>query len=567
MDLPPLQHSALIFVGGVLNERCVGGHSVPSEPREPSAVARDMAVARARDRDARRVVLVGGEPTAHAGHLRAYLDAAGLLGLKAGLVTNGRMLLYPKMRELLLEGGVDYLRVGLHARAPHLHDALVGVNGAHGQARAGLEAWLAEAPGGRVDVACVVTAANLDQVPDLARMLAAMGGDLRPGLRLVAPRSATTGQWPRAAALRRLDALLDDPPLPLAWEGFSGRALANHEGRRLEDLRRDMPAFGPRAGAALCRLAPAPVGQPRANSFNLERLRELPGFSVDPTGCPALDLLPQLRDSPARHLLLEHPAGVMALYRTPTRDFDEAEVLQVKAQTEQLYLDTSEGAALGDLARHVARARIHPGCLTCNQRPACCTAAVVQGGDPFAAEERWLKRQLDGLRGRVLDVGCGEQPYRDRLRARAAKGQVEYHGLDPDRDALDTLAESNLSATLHCCGVEDFASPDGPYDHVLALRALNHLADLQRGLQVMADALAPGGRLLLSDMTVYALLRTPAQVETADTRGAGGQEHFRNCHSHEVLALCRELPLELVEHRPVTPRTSNEWFLLLERRR
>lgn len=569
MNLPPLERTALVFVGGLLTERCVGGHGISSEPRPPGAVARDMAAARARG--AQRVVLVGGEPTAHAGHLRAYLSAAGRLGLRPGLVTNGRMLLYPKMRGLLLDGGVDYLRVGLHARAPHIHDALVGVDGAHGQARAALEAWLAEAPRGcRLDVACVVTAANLEQLRDLADLLGRMGGDVRPGLRLVAPRSVTTQQWAPADAVRRqLSALLEDAPLPVAWEGFSGRALADLLPFRLEDLRRDLPAHGPPGqGTALPRQAPAPSGVHRANSFNFERVRELPAsFAVDPADCPALDLLEELDGRAGRHLLLERPGANPALYRTPTRDFDDEVVEAVVAQTEQLYLDTSEGAALGELARHVARARVHPGCISCPHRAGCCAAAVVQGGDPFAAEERWLEGQLDGLRGRVLDVGCGEQPYRHRLNALVEAGRVEYHGLDPQRDALDTLAASDLSATLHCCGVEEFIPPGASYDQVLALRALNHLSNLEQGLRVMAEALAPGGRLLLSDMTVYALLRTPEQVVTADARGAGGPEHLRNCHSHEVLQLCRDLALSLVEHRPVTPDTSNEWFLLLERRR
>ena len=163
-------------------------------------------------------------------------------------------------------------------------------------------------------------------------------------------------------------------------------------------------------------------------------------------------------------------------------------------------------------------------------------------------------------------MGCGEQPYREQIAALVAAGRCQYHGLDPDREALDTLAGSGLDATLHHGRVEDFTGHDGAYRWVLALRTLNHLQDLERGLEVITAALRPGGRLLLSDMTVYGLLRTHDQVLEADTRGGHRQQHFRNWDSDRVLALCRRHPLELLEHHPVTRETSNEWFLLLERR-
>ena len=93
---------------------------------------------------------------------------------------------------------------------------------------------------------------------------------------------------------------------------------------------------------------------------------------------------------------------------------------------------------------------------------------------------------------------------------------------------------------------------------------MNHVQDLPRALAVMSRALRPGGELLLSDMTVYGLLRTAGQVELADAQGHG-QEHHHNLHGAEVLRLLAGLPLELLQHRPVTRETSNEWFLWLRR--
>ena len=591
-------------MGGAVNERSVGSAGPTLPERRLSAIVRDLQAARRAG--IRRVVLAGGEPLLRR-DLGKLLGAATRLGLSCGLATNGHMLLYPRTRRRLLDRGVDYLRFSLHGSSAQVHDTLVGVDGAFAQARAALEAWLREAPGDtRVDVACTLTSTNLDQLPALVELLAAMTGEVRPGLRLVAPRAGLAAQlWPPLDATRRqLGALLSgDEKIPLAWEGLPDCALEDHLRHRLEDLRRELPAFGPggMTGGALPREDPghrsfpppcqrcarrdrcagAPTWlleeqgdgalrprEPRldalvANSFNFELQHTLPGHvAINPASCPAREL--DLGGDPARFLLLER-RGTLSLYASPTRDFEPDLIRRVKEETEQLYLDTSPDAAMGKLARHVRRVRAHNLCRCCEARGSCCGAATVRPGDPFEAQERWLRDQLEELRGQVLDVGCGEQPYRDQIAALVQAGEVEYHGLDPDGDALEVLANSSLHGTLHHCRVEDFSAPEGRFHWVLALRTLNHMDDLQRALGVICAVLRPGGKLLLSDMTVYGLLRTPHQVTAADHRGHG-QEHFRNWDSHQVLALCEGQPLDLLVHQPVTPETSNEWFLLLERR-
>ncbi len=45
--------------------------------------------------------------------------------------------------------------------------------------------------------------------------------------------------------------------------------------------------------------------------------------------------------------------------------------------------------------------------------------------------------------------------------------------------------------------LEDFCPPT-PYRHVFCLNAVNHMRDIRRSMQVLADALAPGGVLILS---------------------------------------------------------------------
>jgi len=539
--------AVVISLGGPGNERCLEYACAPGEERPSEQVT--AALQDAADSGARRVVLVGGEPTARR-DLASLVGRAGALGLAVTLVTNGRMLLYPRLRNALLERGVDRVRLLIHGGSAAIHDAMVGVPGAFSQAHGALEALLsAAAPLASVEAACVVTAQNRRHLGGLVRLLVASPRHCQAGLRFMAPEQGPDSPGDARLVAEALDLARElDPELDLAWEGFPPDALPRHADLREEWLRHQLLRGGPRGG--------------KANSFNLERLRELGQVTVRADGCAAqeLDL-----DDPARHLLLVED-GQVSLLRTPTRDFTEQEIRAVKEQTEQLYLDTSPDAAMDELARHVRRARAHPECLVCPWRRRCCGAVTVEPGDPFVGEEAWLKRALSELRGEVLDVGCGEQPYRQLLADLAGRGAINYHGLDPDAGALQRLRELGApGGQLHHGDVESFTGHEAAFDHVTGLRAVNHLRDLDRGLAVMVAALRPGGTLLLSDMTVYGLLRTPAQVGRADRRGGAHPQHFRNLTSQGCLDALASHPLELLEHRPVTRETSNEWFLLLRK--
>jgi len=560
-----LHRAAIIRLGGAVNERCVGSIGGSSPERSLPDITGDM---RAAGRDgSRRVVLVGGEPTMRQ-DLGAIIKAARGLDLRAGLATNGRMLIYPRLRRRLLGLGVDYFRVTLHGAFAHTHDALVGVEGAFIQGIAALQALLAEAPEGtRVDVACTITTANLDQLESLAEAVAGMPRRAWTQLRLVAPLAGLhQDQWPRLDGLSaRVEAVLARTAaadLHLSWEGFPDCVLRDHLLLRCDDLRRRLPAYGPEeAGQAIPRQEDGDLGRFRANSFNYELVRDLTGQRVNAGDCPADDL--QLDGALHRHVLLQAEGG-LSLYCTPTCDFSEVEIQAVKEELQQLYLDVSPTAALARQARQVKRVRPHPQCAGCPRSRRCCGAVVVDAQDPFGPQERWLRQELSRLEGRTLDVGCGEQPYGRQISALVEAGQVRYHGLDPDACALERLQQSGLQGTLHNIRVEDFKGHQGHFQWVLALRAVNHFQDLGRALQVMTGALRPGGWLLLSDMIPYGLLRTPAQVALADTVGRGRQEHLRNHDSSEVLEELAHLPLRLVSHLPVTPETANEWFLLLQ---
>lgn len=593
-----LLDAALVRVGGPTNVRSVGGSEPATPPRALADVAGDLGSAR--QSGARLAVLVGGEPTVRP-DLPQLVGLVARADLALGLATNGRMLVYPKLRALLLAARPAYVRVALHGPTAAVHDPLVRVAGAFEQTMAGLRALLAEGPRDlRVDVACTVVADNAEHLGALVETLLSAPRAASLSLRFVAPLDGLAeDEWPAAeaiarcvpAALDRAAALASD--VGLAWEGFAPCLLEGHAHLRDEILRYAAPAFGPEeAGRALpretgearsrplpcqdclheatCPGAPAallareggnvlrPTRAVRANSFNFEHERDLPGFVVREGACPARELI--LEGDPVRHLLLERDDAV-ALYRSPTADFTDEGIRRARDDLEQVYLDVNPTAALTDFTDGVRRVRLHPECRGCADRPRCATARVVDPAPPFAREERWLRMEVSRLRGRVLDVGCGEQPYRDEIARGIAEKRIEYHGLDPDAAALERFRTAGVGGTLHLGTIEEFDGEAGWFDYVLAFRSLNHFRDIERAFSVIQRVMRPQGLLYLCDSVVFAMLRTREQVAYADAHAAVGHEHFRNWSSHQVVKLLERFRFRLDVHRPVGPQTSNQWLL------
>ena len=140
-----------------------------------------------------------------------------------------------------------------------------------------------------------------------------------------------------------------------------------------------------------------------------------------------------------------------------------------------------------------------------------------------------------------------------------------YTGLDPDESSLAGLRAALPEARLHAGDIEHFDGEPASYDHVLCLRALNHVVDVDEALSRMAMLLKPAGSLLLVECTPFAMLREAAQVAAADRAPRAGHQHFRNMASDDVVPLARRHGLGVVEHHRASRETTNQWMLLLVR--
>jgi 2-polyprenyl-3-methyl-5-hydroxy-6-metoxy-1,4-benzoquinol methylase len=510
-------------------------------------------------------LLVGGEPFLRPDLLR-LLAAIRSAGFAPGIVTTGRPLVYPNVRQSLRRLGVAYLRIQLFGIG-EAHERAVAMSGAFEQTMAALRAWSADA-GALCDVD-VALSTRRRPIDALAAEVEVLAREVAPHMQIVV--AVDPDEAADENALRRAAAALadwnDDPTRPLlAWEGLPPD-IAERTQPAIAPLQMRFVATTPNACclgsiAGLVRQSSADALRARANSFNFVRSGVTVPWTDSAETCTAWRA--GAEGKRGRHMWLID-ADRLVDYATDTGDFDAAEIARVKDEQSHLFLDRAPAGMLDDFTAGMRRALPDAICDACAHRDNCARRFRLVEAPPFAREEARIAAHIAGLRGRVLDVGCGEQLYRDTLAPLVRAGTVDYTGLDPDAASLDAL-RAVLPAGRFCLGgIEDFRAAAATYDHILCLRSLNHVADLDEALARMASYLKPGGSLLIVETTPFAMLRTAEQVAAADRAPRAGHQHFRNVASEEVLPYARRRGLQVLEHHPASLQTSNEWILLLER--
>lgn len=591
---------ALVKVGYRCNHRCVFCHADERRDVEASRAEVEALIDRAARLGHAGVALSGGEPTLRP-ELLGWADRVAARGMALGLVTNGALLDGPLL-DALVRRGLRYVHLSLHGGTAELHDGLVGapsfrrvVEALRALAGRGIEAW----------VNCVVTRRNLDRLGEVVEAVRPFP-DAGLKLSLVEPRGAALRAFDElvptvtaaAAAVREaLERARAGSPsvrvahdyLPLCllpgWEDARGDLRA-HRFRTMAEvgepdlfpvdernavkpercgpcvLRGRCPGLfsGYHARRGDAELAPV-AGRPRSNSFNYVyegRLAGPPGAGA----CPVLALGVAPWDA-GRHLFVRNGERV-GRFRTDTRDFDDAQVADVKHRAGQLYLDASRKDAPDDFGRDLVKLRRSGACGPCPARDRCTGMFEPVREDVFARDDARVLELLGELEGDVLDVGCGEGRYGEALAARAAAGRIRYTGVEPDAARAARMRERWPWARLVVAPAEALRLDGARFDHALVLRSWNHLADPGAVLRAVAAALREGGTLTLVDNEAFGLARTRPHAARAE-RSPAALEHRRNDGAREAHATVAGLgllgALALVERRDVGPETSNQWLL------
>lgn len=102
--------------------------------------------------------------------------------------------------------------------------------------------------------------------------------------------------------------------------------------------------------------------------------------------------------------------------------------------------------------------------------------------------ERDLRATFAGFRGRLLDVGCGNSPYRHLLDPAA----TQYQGVDVP--AAADFGYQNPDIVYYDGHALPF--PDATFDAVLCTEVIEHIPDPTEIIREMHRVLKPGGRLI-----------------------------------------------------------------------
>ncbi|HOC92328.1 MAG TPA: radical SAM protein [bacterium] len=178
---------ALLRLGYTCNNNCFFCHSYRTgeEKTDLETEECERRIALAAKAGAGTVVFSGGEPTIRKDilHLCRYAKS---IGLKSGIITNGRMLGYKGFCEKLHLAGLNYALVSLHGDNEETHDLHVGTS-AFSQTLAGLTE-IARLPVSLV-VNTVLTKLNSDRLENMLAVISKFA-PLRWKISLPEPRGA-----------------------------------------------------------------------------------------------------------------------------------------------------------------------------------------------------------------------------------------------------------------------------------------------------------------------------------------------------------------------------------------
>lgn len=177
----------------------------------------------------------------------------------------------------------------------------------------------------------------------------------------------------------------------------------------------------------------------------------------------------------------------------------------------------------------------------------------------------WLTETL-GAGGRAVDLGCGSGRWTDLLLAR----YDEVYGVDLSAVEIEMAADRYPAAAFAVRDLMDVrADTDGRYQLVFTVNTVHHLNDHEKVLPHLRSLVAPGGQVVVVDITDPGGWAT-LEYQEADAFRDAEESYRERSRDYRVAARVLELHLHPVwlEHclndrplsRPAFHRVYGEAF-------
>jgi MoaA/NifB/PqqE/SkfB family radical SAM enzyme len=593
---------ALLKVGYACNNNCAFCHSAPHRGYDSTIEEIRDKIVSARRLGAEMLVLSGGEPTIRR-DLPAITAAIRDCGMKIGLVTNGRMLAYPRLAEKLISAGLGYAYVSLCGPDIEVHDRHTRTR-SFNQTLQGIKNL-----SGNIDdltINLVLTAWNLEHLGRLPNRLtpltttgAPLTGTVRVKLSMLEPEGSALDTFDslvpplakaaeaaadacrKMALVKGIQPLLDGFPLCLVpgelrelesglredgyfimseafeknWHPIDDRNRSFGDRCRTCSLRRRCRGVYrqyliQRGEDELC-----PQSGPVPNSFNFEPVDQPEPLHLENCPIRAGEKPPP---DPVRGILVSAGPDRFQACLAPTRDFSDATIAYSIRELSQVYRSRSSDRPVEDIGSDLERLSLSSSCRRCPKKPLCGGAWQPTGEEnSFDRFNDRLAGVLSTLCGSVLDIGCGRAPYLTALAEGLSRGTVQYLGIDP-QEGPERLPEGAgfIRSTL-----SDFDHTGLPFDNVLACRSLDHLASPQKGIHKIAALTTPGGKVLLSEDDVFGVVRGRRALEIIQAGSGLPFEHLANLRLDEAMELCRRAGLRPVRWFSAAENGCSAWLL------
>jgi 2-polyprenyl-3-methyl-5-hydroxy-6-metoxy-1,4-benzoquinol methylase len=119
-----------------------------------------------------------------------------------------------------------------------------------------------------------------------------------------------------------------------------------------------------------------------------------------------------------------------------------------------------------------------------------------------AVRSLWIETVLRRIPAgkRILDAGCGEQPYRKLCAHLEYVGQdfVRYDGRGDDLGLQTGSWDHSTNTPDLICDITSIPEPDASFDAILCTEVLEHVPDPVTVLRELARLLKPGGLLIVT---------------------------------------------------------------------